>query len=403
MKRCAAGLEADPARQDARGQAHVEGAEDVAPAQRRQERGLGQGGGQDAHRLGRHLARLGVGRTAGHDHDALAVGVRGQQAGGRVSSCVGRTAAPRGARRARSPPRRRRVSARAITARRPGGVRSEAAASAVSAVGAGRDLDQLRVAAHHGLAQAQEEDRQLLAQVAGQRHQHRRRARLVDGGPGQAEHQLGREAVAQLGVDRVGADRRPWPAWPRRRRTSLVRRAPPMTATAPGAAGALGRGEPGRGGRQRLAPADRDQLALLADARLDEAAVLEAARLAGLAEELAAARAEADHLGRRGGRHVDGLVGHLGRRRAVVDLVAVDRLEGEAALVAQPAVVHRLRVDAEQPGQAVLRRLHGHPAADRAGGAGGLDLVEVPGAGREAVGRRGSAPTGQICTVLPLK
>ncbi len=52
-------------------------------------------------------------------------------------------------------------------------------------------------------------------------------------------------------------------------------------------------------------------------------------------------------------------------------------------------MVDRLGVDAEQPGQAVLRRLHGDPAAHGASGAGGLDLVEVPGAGREAVGRRG--------------
>ena len=169
----------------------------------------------------------------------------------------------------------------------------------------------------------------------------------------------------------------------------MVRRAPPMRATAPAPPGALGGGEPGRRGSQGLAPADRDQLALLADAGLDQAAVLEAPRLAGLAQELAAARTEADDLRRGGGHHVDGLVGHLGRLlRAVVDLVAVDRLEGEAALVAQPAVVDRLGVDAEQPGQAVLRGLHGDPAAHRAGGAGGLDLIEVPGAGGEAVGRR---------------
>ena len=75
--------------------------------------------------------------------------------------------------------------------------------------------------------------------------------------------------------------------------------------------------------------------------------------------------------------------------RAVVHLVAVDGLEAEAALVAEPAVVDRLGVDAEQPGQAVLRGLHGDPAAHGAGGAGGLDLIEVPGPGGEAVGRGG--------------
>ena len=63
-----------------------------------------------------------------------------------------------------------------------------------------------------------------------------------------------------------------------------------MTATAPAPPALLAAAMPGRRGGQGLAPADRDQLALLADARLDQAAVLEAARLARLAQELAAAR-----------------------------------------------------------------------------------------------------------------
>ena len=86
-----------------------------------------------------------------------------------------------------------------------------------------------------------------------------------------------------------------------------------MTRHRAGTAGTLGGGQPGRRRGQGLAPADGHQLALLADARLHQAAVLEAARLARLAEELAAAGAEADDLRRGGGRHVDGLVGHLGR------------------------------------------------------------------------------------------
>ena len=57
-------------------------------------------------------------------------------------------------------------------------------------------------------------------------------------------------------------------------------------------------------------------------------------------------------------------------------------------------MVDRLGVDAEQPGQPVLRRLHGHPTADGARGAGGLDLIEVPGAGREAIRRRGERADG---------
>ena len=58
-----AGLEADPARQEPGRQAHVEGAEDVAPAQRREEGRLGQRLRQDPGGLGHHLARLGVGRA----------------------------------------------------------------------------------------------------------------------------------------------------------------------------------------------------------------------------------------------------------------------------------------------------------------------------------------------------
>ena len=79
VKRWRPALEADPARQDPGRQSHVERPEDVAPAQRRQEGRLGQRGGQRAHGLGGHLARLGVGGPAGHDHHALAVGVGRQQ------------------------------------------------------------------------------------------------------------------------------------------------------------------------------------------------------------------------------------------------------------------------------------------------------------------------------------
>ncbi len=69
-----AGLEADPAREQPGRQAHVEGAENVAPAQRRQEGGLGQRRGQHPGRFGHHVARLGVRGAAEHDHHALAAG-----------------------------------------------------------------------------------------------------------------------------------------------------------------------------------------------------------------------------------------------------------------------------------------------------------------------------------------
>ncbi len=250
--------------------------------------------------------------------------------------------------------------------------------------GSRRDLDQPGVAADHGLAQAEEENGELLAQVAGQGHEDRRRAGLVDGRPGQAQHEIGGKPVAQLGVDRVGADDALGELGPGV--GGLVGQPGPTDQRhRVGAAGVLGRAEPVRGGGQGLAPADRDQLAPLADAGLHQSAVLEATRLARLAQELAAAGPQADDLGRGRRDHVDSFVGQLARQGAVVDLVAVDRLEGEAALVAQPAVVDRLGVDAEQPGEAVLRGLHGHPAADRAGGAGGFDLIEVPRPGGETV------------------
>ena len=70
-----------------------------------------------------------------------------------------------------------------------------------------RHLDDLDAVVDHRVAQAQEQDRQLLLEV-GAEEQHRAagRAHLVDRGAREAEHQLGRQAVAELGVDVVGAD-----------------------------------------------------------------------------------------------------------------------------------------------------------------------------------------------------
>ena len=66
-----------------------------------------------------------------------------------------------------------------------------------------------------------------------------------------------------------------------------------------------------------------------------------------------------------------------------------DRLEGEAALVAQPAPVDRVDVDALVAQHVVLARLDGDPAADRAGRAGALGLLQVPRPGLEPVGLGG--------------
>ena len=161
-------------------------------------------------------------------------------------------------------------------------------------------------------------------------------AGLVDRGARQAEHDLGGEAVGQLGVDVVGAD------------------------------DALGELGPGVGVLVgEVGPAEDG----------------DAARLGGLD---------------RGGRLGEGdAPGGGGERVALADergteaVVAVDRLEPEAALVAEPAPVHRVDVDALVAEDLVAARLHHDPAADRAAGAGALDLVEVPRPGLEAVRRRG--------------
>ena len=90
-------LEGDPPGQQARGQAHVERAEHVAPAQRGQERRLGQRVGQHAQRGGGHLARLGVGGSTGHDDDTVAPGVLGQAGRGRLRARRRPARCPRGA------------------------------------------------------------------------------------------------------------------------------------------------------------------------------------------------------------------------------------------------------------------------------------------------------------------
>ena len=249
--------------------------------------------------------------------------------------------------------------ARATTGASPGRSASEAVDSGGQR-GRGRgQLDQGR-RAHHRLAQAEEQHRQLLAQVAGQGDQHRGGGRGVDGGPGQAEDQIRREAVAELGVDRVGADDALGQLGPGVRRLVGQPGAADHGDRA-GPAGILRLREAGGRRGERLAPAGGDQLAVLADLGLDEPAVFEAPRLVGLAQELPAGSAEAHHLGRRRRDHVDGLVGQRLLDRGGIHLVAVDRLEREPPLVAQPPVVDRFRVDAQQPGQAGWTRTARRP------------------------------------------
>ena len=70
----------------------------------------------------------------------------------------------------------------------------------------------------------------------------------------------------------------------------------------------------------------------------------------------------------------------------------MDPLVAVPTLVAEPAVVDRLRIDAEQAHEPVRRRLDRAAAPDRARHARGLDRLEIPRARLEAVGRRGEGP-----------
>ena len=152
---------------------------------------------------------------------------------------------------------------------------------------------------------------------------------------GQAEHDLGREAVAQLGVDVVGAD-------------DALGELGPGVGVFVGEPGAAEHARPRRVGavgarphglRQRVGPtATRRGRRPCADERCAEA------------------------------------VG------------AVDRLEAEAALVAEPAPVDRVDVDAQVAQDLVAGRLHRRCGSRPSRSVQvRLDLVEVPRAGLEAV------------------
>jgi hypothetical protein len=140
-------------------------------------------------------------------------------------------------------------------------------------------------------------------------------ARLVDRRLGQAQHHLGGQAVAHLAVDVVGAQHDAGQLRPRVR--VLVGQPGPAQHSEGGrAVQLLDALQPVCRGLQGLVPADLDQVVALTHHRLGE------------------------------------------------PLVADDRFVAEPPLVAQPAVVHRLTVDAKVSNQPVGRRLHGHSASD---------------------------------------
>ncbi len=191
------------------------------------------------------------------------------------------------------------------------------------------------------MTQPKEQDGQLLLQIwAQQEHGAARRADLVDGGARQPEDDLGGQTVAELGVDVVGAD-------------------DAFGELGPGVGGLVG--EPG-------AAEDCYRLGAAAVERLADGA-------SGPAEGVAP-------------RGRGELVAPSGQGR-VETVGAVDGLEVEAALVAEPAPVDRVDVDSLVAQHLVAARLHDDAAAHRAGGAGRLGLVEVPRPRLEAIGGRG--------------
>ncbi len=185
-------------------------------------------------------------------------------------------------------------------------------------------------------AQPQVQDGQLVFQVGGEEDDGRGVAGLVDGGAGQAEDGFGGEAVAQLGVDVVGAQDDPGQLGPgvgilvgQAGAADHADGAPAMDVS-----GLL---QCGRHRVEGFGPADLDQFVTLAH---------------------------------EGGGH---------------PLHAAESLPVEAALVAQPALVDRVGVDAQFAGDVVTARLDGDPAPHGAGRAAALGLLDIPRPGLEAV------------------
>ena len=173
---------------------------------------------------------------------------------------------------------------------------------------------------------------------------------------GKPEHDLGRQAVAELRVDVVGAEH------------------------------ALG------------------------EARPHVRVLVRAARAAEHRDRRGAVRVERRAAGRRPRRRAPRATTPRPARRRLRTIgartrsVGVHPLEAVAALVAEPTVVDRLGVDAEQAHEPVRRRLQRAAALHRAR----LCTTSRPSRGPTAAPGSGtalavSAPTGQICTVLPEK
>ena len=193
----AARFERHPTGQQAGRQAQLEGAVHVGPAQGAEEADVGQrvvdrrrGGGDRPTRLGQ------VGATDDDRDRAVGHELGGgpQRLGRDPADLVVDVAA-----RDQRPHHGQGV---------PGAVAQRGGGELVGETGrGGGQLDHLDPVVEHGVAQPQEEDRQLFLHVGAEdEHGAAGAAGVVDGGPGQAQHGLGRQAVAHLGVHVVGPD-----------------------------------------------------------------------------------------------------------------------------------------------------------------------------------------------------
>ncbi len=206
--------------------------------------------------------------------------------------------------------------------------------------GPGRELDDRGAVFHRCVAQPQEQRRKFFLRIGAEEHDHPAGGGgFGDRGPGQCQQGDVGEAVTELGVDGADADH-------------LTEQLRPCVLALDRQPGAAEHGDPGRIGL--------------------------------------------DHAGNTASRFspANGFVRGVGRtptgqrQRRPKTVFGIDRLVAEAFLVGEPAPVHGVGVDPEDPQETVPRRLDHHPGPGGVDGRGRLVLGQIPGAGLEAVGLR---------------
>ena len=204
----------DPTGQQARGEAHVEGAVHVAAAQGREEAGVGAGGDQRRRRRRRRRRRDSASEARPSDDGERAR--RRRRAG---PAAWARSAAVDAA-DVRSPSAAADEGAATSSPTSPGRGCRRAVASAAQAGGRGADLDEGDAVVRRRRGGAAGTGPAAPPWGRGRAGARCRRGAQTSSmvARGRPSTTLGGQAVAELGVDVVGADARPWPAWPRRRR-----------------------------------------------------------------------------------------------------------------------------------------------------------------------------------------